>query len=84
MNPVSSFQSSQQYLDLDKVSPYDDNFDPKFWTAKDHELHQAVKGYESQLLQATQALAEYKHRAITAEVRFRSLTLKFPELIVLF
>jgi len=40
-----------------------------------HELHQAVKGYESQLLQATQAFAEYKHRAITAEVRFQSLTL---------
>ena len=57
---------------------------PKFWTAKDHELHQAVKGYESQLLQATQALAEYKHRAITAEVRFQSINLKFPELIVLF
>lgn len=36
--------------------------------AKDHELRQAVKGFEDQLLQATQSLAEYKHRALTAEV----------------
>lgn len=37
-------------------------------TAKDHELRQAVKDYESQLTQVTQSLAEYKHRALTAEV----------------
>lgn len=36
--------------------------------AKDHELHQAVKGYETQLVQVTQSLAEFKHRALTAEV----------------
>lgn len=36
--------------------------------AKDHELRQAVKDYESQLTQTTQSLAEYKHRALTAEV----------------
>lgn len=49
---------------------------PFFWiillsdtlTAKDHELRQAVKDYESQLTQVTQSLAEYKHRALTAEV----------------
>lgn len=36
--------------------------------AKEHELRQAVKDYESQLVQATQSLAEFKHRALTAEV----------------
>jgi len=40
-----------------------------FQAAKDHELQQAVKDYESQLLQATQSLAEYKHRALTAELK---------------
>ncbi|EEB88659.1 hypothetical protein MPER_13386, partial [Moniliophthora perniciosa FA553] len=35
---------------------------------KEHELRQAVKDYESQLVQATQSLAEYKHRALTAEM----------------
>ena len=37
-------------------------------TAKDHELRQAVKEKDAQLIQATQALAEFKHRAHTAEV----------------
>ncbi len=37
-------------------------------SAKDHELRAAVKDLESQLLQATQSLAEFKHRALTAEV----------------
>lgn len=37
--------------------------------AKDHELGQAVKDYDSRLMQATQSLAEYKHRALNAEVR---------------
>ncbi|KAJ7211371.1 hypothetical protein GGX14DRAFT_450107 [Mycena pura] len=36
--------------------------------SKDHELRQAVKDYNSQLIQATQSLAEYKHRALTAEL----------------
>ena len=36
--------------------------------AKDHELQQAVKDYEARLVQVTQSLAEYKHRANTAEV----------------
>ena len=36
--------------------------------AKDHELQQAVKDYESRLTQVTQSLAEFKHRALTAEV----------------
>ncbi|KAF4618722.1 hypothetical protein D9613_009919 [Agrocybe pediades] len=40
-----------------------------FQTAKEHELHEAVKDYESQLLQTTQSLAEYKHRALTAELQ---------------
>ncbi|CAL1699133.1 unnamed protein product [Somion occarium] len=40
-----------------------------FQTAKDHEVQQAVKGYETQLLQVTQSLAEFKHRALTAELQ---------------
>ncbi|KDR79992.1 hypothetical protein GALMADRAFT_242182 [Galerina marginata CBS 339.88] len=40
-----------------------------FQAAKDHELRGAVKDYESQLLQTTQSLAEYKHRALTAELQ---------------
>ncbi|KAJ7064897.1 hypothetical protein C8F01DRAFT_779575 [Mycena amicta] len=40
-----------------------------FQAAKDHELRQAVKDYNSQLMQATQSLAEYKHRALTAELQ---------------
>ncbi|KAH9852319.1 hypothetical protein C2E23DRAFT_731178 [Lenzites betulinus] len=40
-----------------------------FQAAKDHDLKQAVKGYESQLLQVTQSLAEYKSRALNAEVQ---------------
>ncbi|CAA7268242.1 unnamed protein product [Cyclocybe aegerita] len=40
-----------------------------FQAAKDHELRQAVKDYESQLFQATQSLAEYKSRALTAELQ---------------
>jgi hypothetical protein len=40
------------------------------WAAKDHELRQAVKDYDSQLNQATLSLAEFKHRALTAEVIF--------------
>ncbi|KAL0569020.1 hypothetical protein V5O48_012955 [Marasmius crinis-equi] len=39
-----------------------------FQAAKEHELRQAVKDYETQLLQATQSLAEFKHRALTAEL----------------
>ncbi|OCH89314.1 hypothetical protein OBBRIDRAFT_794357 [Obba rivulosa] len=41
----------------------------EFQEAKDHELRQAVKDYDSQLMQATQSLAEYKHRALTAELQ---------------
>ncbi|KAG6854485.1 hypothetical protein C0991_006087 [Blastosporella zonata] len=40
-----------------------------FQTAKDHELKQAVKDYDSQLTQVTQSLAEFKHRALTAELQ---------------
>ncbi|KAF5369005.1 hypothetical protein D9758_002861 [Tetrapyrgos nigripes] len=39
-----------------------------FQIAKEHELRQAVKDYDSQLIQVTQSLAEYKHRALTAEL----------------
>ncbi|KIY64656.1 hypothetical protein CYLTODRAFT_358100 [Cylindrobasidium torrendii FP15055 ss-10] len=39
-----------------------------FQTAKEHELRQAVKDYDSQLTQVTQQLAEFKHRAHTAEL----------------
>ena len=48
-----------------------------FWTAKDHKLRQAVKDYESQLLQATQSLTEYKHRALTEYVTLPHLFRKF-------
>lgn len=37
-------------------------------TAKDHELKQALKAHDTQLVQITQSLAEFKHRAHTAEV----------------
>ncbi|KXN92126.1 hypothetical protein AN958_09218 [Leucoagaricus sp. SymC.cos] len=40
-----------------------------FQAAKDHELRQAVKDYESQLVQVTQSLAEYKSRALNAELQ---------------
>jgi hypothetical protein len=36
--------------------------------AKDHELRQAVGDYKTQLDQITQSLAEFKHRALNAEV----------------
>lgn len=39
------------------------------FVAKDHELRQAVKDSDSQLTQITQLLAEFKHRALNAEVR---------------
>jgi hypothetical protein len=40
------------------------------FSAKDHELQQAVNEREVQLVEVTQYLAEYKHRALQAEVRF--------------
>ncbi|KAG6885733.1 hypothetical protein C0993_010560 [Termitomyces sp. T159_Od127] len=40
-----------------------------FQAVKDHEMKQAVKDYESQLTQTTQSLAEFKHRALTAELQ---------------
>ena len=43
---------------------------PPFFSAKDHELQQAVGEREAQLVDITQSLAEYKHRALQAEVRF--------------
>jgi hypothetical protein len=42
------------------------------FSAKDHELQQAVNEREAQLTEVTQSLAEYKHRALQAEVRFFS------------
>ncbi|KAI0783763.1 hypothetical protein C8Q75DRAFT_419351 [Abortiporus biennis] len=45
-----------------------------FQAAKDHELKQAVKDYETQLLQTTQSLAEYKHRALNAELQLEETT----------
>ncbi|KAF8627337.1 hypothetical protein AX15_004410 [Amanita polypyramis BW_CC] len=38
-----------------------------FQSAKDHELRQAVEDYRLQLNQTVDQLAEYKHRALTAE-----------------
>ncbi|KAK0192595.1 hypothetical protein F5146DRAFT_1102471 [Armillaria mellea] len=51
-----------------------------FQAAKEHELRQAVKDYDSQLIQATQSLAEYKHRALTAEDETRTNTTRTQEL----
>lgn len=36
--------------------------------AKEHETRQAVREYDAQLRQATQSLAEFKSRALRAEV----------------
>ncbi|KAI0280191.1 hypothetical protein BGY98DRAFT_965096 [Russula aff. rugulosa BPL654] len=40
-----------------------------FQSAKDHELQQAVNEREVQLVEVTQSLAEYKHRALQAELQ---------------
>ncbi|PIL23079.1 hypothetical protein GSI_14387 [Ganoderma sinense ZZ0214-1] len=40
-----------------------------FQTSKDHDLKQAVKEYETQLIQVTQSLAEFKSRALNAELQ---------------
>ncbi|KIJ61614.1 hypothetical protein HYDPIDRAFT_115780 [Hydnomerulius pinastri MD-312] len=40
-----------------------------FQTAKEHELHQAVKDYKTQLDDVTLSLAEYKRRALDAELQ---------------
>ncbi|KAI0090433.1 hypothetical protein BDY19DRAFT_940146 [Irpex rosettiformis] len=40
-----------------------------FQAAKESEIHEAVKDHESRFLQITQSLAEYKHRAVTAEMQ---------------
>ncbi|KAJ8518820.1 hypothetical protein ONZ45_g4144 [Pleurotus djamor] len=40
-----------------------------FQAAKDHELRQAVKDLDVQLTQATQSLAEFKSRALNAELQ---------------
>ncbi|TFK73530.1 hypothetical protein BDN72DRAFT_761597 [Pluteus cervinus] len=44
-----------------------------FQAAKDHELRQAVKDYDSRLLQTTQSLAEFKSRALNAELQLEEL-----------
>lgn len=43
---------------------------PLSLSAKDHELRQAVSEREAQLIDISQSLAEYKHRALQAEVCF--------------
>lgn len=43
--------------------------------AREHELHQAVKGYKTQLDDVTLSLADYKRRALDAEVCLASLSL---------
>jgi len=40
-----------------------------FQSVKEHELRQAVSEREAQLAETTQSLAEYKHRALQAELR---------------
>jgi len=45
-----------------------------FQAAKDHELRQAVHDYKTQLDQVTQSLAEFKHRALNAELQLEDTT----------
>ncbi|KAI0701044.1 hypothetical protein BC835DRAFT_1324653 [Cytidiella melzeri] len=40
-----------------------------FQAAKDSEIREAVGDYETRFIQITQSLAEYKHRAMTAEMQ---------------
>ncbi|KAI0718772.1 hypothetical protein C8T65DRAFT_638047 [Cerioporus squamosus] len=40
-----------------------------FQASKEHDLKQAVRQYETQLVQVTQSLAEYKSRALNAELQ---------------
>jgi hypothetical protein len=42
--------------------------------AKEHELRQAVKDYDVQLNQVTQSLAEFKSRALNAELKLEETT----------
>ncbi|TFY67542.1 hypothetical protein EVJ58_g1566 [Rhodofomes roseus] len=42
-----------------------------FQAAKDHDLKQATKEYESQIEKTTQSLAEYKSRALNAELQLQ-------------
>ncbi|KDQ58354.1 hypothetical protein JAAARDRAFT_192938 [Jaapia argillacea MUCL 33604] len=44
-----------------------------FQSAKDHELRQAVEERETRYNQVTQSLAEFKHRALTAEMQLEEL-----------
>ncbi|KII87722.1 hypothetical protein PLICRDRAFT_42231 [Plicaturopsis crispa FD-325 SS-3] len=44
-----------------------------FQAAKEHEMRAAVGGYERRLEGVTGQLAEYKHRALTAEMRLEEL-----------
>ncbi|KAH9048444.1 hypothetical protein EDB84DRAFT_1457022 [Lactarius hengduanensis] len=45
-----------------------------FQSAKDHELRQAVSEREAQLVDISQSLAEYKHRALQAELQLEENT----------
>ncbi|KAF8273443.1 hypothetical protein EI94DRAFT_1769252 [Lactarius quietus] len=45
-----------------------------FQSAKDHELRQAVSEREAQLIDISQSLAEYKHRALQAELQLEENT----------
>ncbi|TFK86568.1 hypothetical protein K466DRAFT_523981 [Polyporus arcularius HHB13444] len=40
-----------------------------FQASKEHDLKQAIREYETQLVQVTQSLAEYKSRALNAELQ---------------
>ncbi|KAF8888554.1 hypothetical protein BD779DRAFT_1439908 [Infundibulicybe gibba] len=66
----------QEALELDREREKSSNLQAvlqDFQSGKDHELRQAVKDYESRLDQVTQSLAEYKHRAITAEMKLEEI-----------
>ena len=41
---------------------------------KDRELEQAIKNHETRMLEITQQLADFKHRALTAEVFLHSIS----------
>lgn len=52
-----------------------------FQSAKDHELQQAVKDYQVQLNRATEQLAEYKSRALTAEAELSETQSNTPRVL---
>lgn len=82
---TSNLQSVLQDFQLGQLPSFDHEYTTKLYVAaiaKDHELRQAVRDLDAQLTQVTQSLAEYKHRAHTAEVRTSWYSNVIPRLMV--